>query len=177
MKDYEHLYLKKLFHELNPVCATTGDYLYMNLYTAFQERLYFKIKQIGKSEYNWLDEDIVGRCKERMDVGSDCAEQIPDIEKTIIHHKMEFEHTKIDGVLVELTGRRKVPFSARVDLCRIPRCELKCVSSITTEHLIQTVVYAWLCRNMVNAFLRDKAVKIFNIKTGRCCGLRLRTRN
>jgi hypothetical protein len=33
MKDYEHLYLKKLFHELNPVCATTGDYLYMaNLY-------------------------------------------------------------------------------------------------------------------------------------------------
>jgi hypothetical protein len=40
-------------------------------------------------------------------VESDCAEQIPDIEKTIIHHKMEFEHTKIDGVLLELTGREK----------------------------------------------------------------------
>jgi hypothetical protein len=76
-----------------------------------------------------------------------CAEQIPDIEKTIIHHKMEFEHTKIDGVW-NLRDDGKVPFSARVDFVGY-HGELKCVSSITTEHLIQTVVYAWLCRNMV----------------------------
>jgi hypothetical protein len=41
----------------------------------------------------------------------------------------------------------------------------------------QTVVYAWLCRNMVGDVSLREAVKIFNIKTGRCCGLRLRTRN
>jgi hypothetical protein len=124
MKDYEHLYLKKLFHELNPVCATTGDYLYMaNLYTAFQERLYFKIKQIGKSSItgwtriSWGGEGAYGR-----GCGSDCAEQIPDIEKTIIHHKMEFEHTKIDGVLAGTYGTtEKFQFSARVDLVSIPR--------------------------------------------------------
>jgi hypothetical protein len=81
--------------------------------------------------------------------GSDCAEQIPDIEKTIIHHKMEFEHTKIDGCWLELTGRR-IPFSASGFGVRYHGVELKCVSSITTEHLIQTVVYAWLCRNMVS---------------------------
>jgi hypothetical protein len=73
----------------------------------FQERLYFKIKQIGKIEYNWLDEDIVGRVRS-VCVGSDCAEQIPDIEKTIIHHKMEFEHTKID-VSWNLRDDGKVP--------------------------------------------------------------------
>jgi hypothetical protein len=62
MKDYEHLYLKKLFHELNPVCATTGDYLYMaNLYA---RTAVFQDKTDREIEYNWLDEDIVGRCKE-----------------------------------------------------------------------------------------------------------------
>jgi hypothetical protein len=63
MKDYEHLYLKKLFHELNPVCATTGDYLYMaNLY-AVPRTAVFQDKTDREIEYNWLDEDIVGRCR------------------------------------------------------------------------------------------------------------------
>jgi hypothetical protein len=172
LKDYEHMYLKKLFHELNPMCKTTGDYLYMaNLYTAFQERLYFKIKQIGRTEYKWLDDDIVSQCKERMDIviGSDCKIRIPEIEKTIIHHKMEFEHTNIDKILEKSYGiKEKFRFSARVDLITDNTVwELKCVSSLTTEHLLQTAIYAFICRNICgDSSLKDKTVKIFNIKTG-----------
>jgi hypothetical protein len=127
MKDYEHL--KKLFHELNPVCATTGDYLYMNLYTAFQERLYFKIKQIGKSSITGWTRISWGGVRSVWTRLWECAEQIPDIEKTIIHHKMEFEHTKI-GVGWNLQDDGKVQFSARVDLVSDTTVwELKCVSS------------------------------------------------
>jgi hypothetical protein len=50
-------------------------------------------------------------------VGSDCAEQIPDIEKTIIHHKMEFEHMKIDGVLAGTYGTTESSGSARGWIC------------------------------------------------------------
>jgi hypothetical protein len=50
MKDYEHLYLKKLFHELNPVCATTGDYLYMANCILRSKNGCISRKQIGKSE-------------------------------------------------------------------------------------------------------------------------------
>jgi hypothetical protein len=172
MKDYEHLYLKKMFHELNPLCRTTSDYLYMaNLYIAFQERLYFKIKQISRDEYNWLDEDIVNQCKDRLDivVGVDCKKQLPEIEKTVVHHNMDFEHTKIDEILASAYGvKEKFRFSARVDLVTDNTVwELKCVSSLTTEHLIQTVIYAWICRNLQgDSSLKQKSVKIFNIKTG-----------
>lgn len=172
LKDYEHMYLKKLFHELNPMCKTMSDYLYMaNLYTAFQERLYFKIKQIGRTEYNWLDDDIVSQCKERMDIviGSDCKKLCPEIEKTVIHHKMEFEHTNIDKILEKSYGiKEKFRFSARVDLITDNTVwELKCVSSLTTEHLLQTIIYAFICRNLHgDSSMKDKNVKIFNIKTG-----------
>lgn len=171
MKDYEHLYLKKLFQELNPVCENASDYLYMaNLYLAFQERLYFKIKQISKYEYNWLDDDIMSQCKERLDniVGLDCKNQCPEIEKTIINYKMEFEHTRIDEILAKAYGTtEKFRFDARVDLITENVIwELKCVSSITTEYLLQTVIYAWICRNIHgNSSLNNKIVKIFNIRT------------
>jgi hypothetical protein len=67
MKDYEHLYLKKLFHELNPVCATTGDYLYMaNLYcvprtAVFQDKTDREMSITGWTRISWGG-------KERMDV-------------------------------------------------------------------------------------------------------------
>jgi hypothetical protein len=42
--------------------------------------------------------------------------------------------------------------------------ELKCTSEITAEHMIQTVIYAWIMRTIDTRF--SKKVKIFNIRTG-----------
>ena len=55
MKDNEHQFLKEIFEQLVPVCVTTADYLYMsNVYIAMKEKLYFRLKQINKEEYDWL---------------------------------------------------------------------------------------------------------------------------
>jgi hypothetical protein len=106
------------------------------------------------------------------------AEQIPDIEKTIIHHKMEFEHTKIDGVLAG-TGRRKSSvqreggFGVGYHGVGTEMREFYYDGAFDSDGGVCVVVQ----EHGERRFFGDKAVKIFNIKTGRCCGLRLRTRN
>ena len=47
MRANEHAYLKQLVEELEPVCESINDYLYLaNLSVAVKEKLYFKLKQI-----------------------------------------------------------------------------------------------------------------------------------
>jgi hypothetical protein len=55
--------------------------------------------------------------------------------------------------------------TARVDLITDTDVwELKCTSKLSIEHLLQTVVYAWIWRVLYPDDTRN--VKIFNIKTG-----------
>ena len=68
MRHNEHSYLKQIFDEMDPVCKTPSDYLHMaNMYVSVQERLYFKLKQIGRQEYSWLTPEIIDICKARME--------------------------------------------------------------------------------------------------------------
>jgi nucleoside-triphosphatase THEP1 len=168
MKNNEHQYLKNIVNELSPICNNIQDYLYMaNVHVSVQERLYFKLKQIDKDEHNWLAEDIIEQCKERMDkiIGVECTNEKPKIEKTIIHYDMEEEHKDIDRILEDTLNKIcKFRFSARVDLITENTLwELKCSSKITVDNLLQVVIYSWLwilCGDC------PKNVKIFNIKTG-----------
>jgi hypothetical protein len=67
-KEGEHLYLKRIFQSLSPTCKTPAQYLYMsNVYIAFQEKLYFKLKQIDEDEYNWLTDEMMEQCNQRID--------------------------------------------------------------------------------------------------------------
>jgi hypothetical protein len=67
-KEGEHLYLKRIFQSLSPSCKTPAQYLYMsNVYIAFQEKLYFKLKQIDEDEYNWLTDEMMEQCNQRID--------------------------------------------------------------------------------------------------------------
>jgi hypothetical protein len=175
--DNEHLFLKRRFREVDPTNHTPANYLYLaNLYLAVQEKLYFKLCQIAKEEYNWLSETVVDRCRRRLDLVVGC-ETIIDHEYTFIHPKMEMEHRPIDelldhhlvggqGTAVTPLSTPKYRFSARLDLVTQSSIwEIKCTHQITIDHMLQVVIYAWLWR-LVPGYDAKKNAKIFNLKTG-----------
>lgn len=166
----KHLYLKEIAKNLNPICKSVEDYLYMaNVYQAVQEKLYFKLKQIERDEYNWLTEDVLEKCKQRIInvLENEIGElEEPLMERSIIDYSDEEAQKKIAECLSQyFPANKQYHFSARVDLItETTLWELKCTSEISTEHMIQTVVYAWIMRTIEPAF--SKKVKIFNVRTG-----------
>lgn len=166
-KDHEHAFLKTLVSQLPTEYKTPGDYLFLaNVYTAFQEKLYFKLKQITPDDYTWLSEDMFKKCKARLTktIGPECETARPLIEKTVIHQSQELEHESIDLFLSEyFINTLKFRFTARADLItQTSLWEIKCVREITMDHQLQVVIYAWLL-SMKSV---EKEVKIYNIRTG-----------
>lgn len=168
-KPNKHIYLKGIVQQLDPVCSSIEDYLYMaNVYEATQEKLYFKLNQIERDEYTWLTPDVLSQCKHRL--LSVLEEEImiekPEIEKTIIDCADELPHALIQQCLSPyFSGKEVFQFTARIDLMTHSTLwELKCTTEITAEHMIQTVIYAWIMRTIDPKF--SKTVKIFNIRTG-----------
>jgi hypothetical protein len=144
------------------------DYLYLaNIYTALQERLYFRLKQIAPDEYTWLSDDIMEKCRELLQktIGKECALQKPEIEKTIIHSSDENDHKKIDEFLSQyFPSHEKFRFTARIDMMTDESIwEIKCTSKISIDNLLQVIIYAWLWK-MTHE--EEKVFKILNIKTG-----------
>lgn len=170
MKPNEHKFLKALFADLSPECNTPADYLHMaNMYVSIQERLYYRLKQIGRHEYTWLTDEMLANCKRLLDatIGAECADTIPATEQTIIHYNMEAEHVKTDALLKTLYGTDATfRFSARIDaLTDKTIWELKCTRKLSTDNLLQVVIYAWIWRTTRSAD-EDKRFVLLNIKTG-----------
>lgn len=169
MRPNEHLFLKEIFKTLPEKTQSINDYLYIaNVYVAVQETLYFKLKQIDKNEYNWLNENIVDKCKSRLQdiIGIECQHSRPMIEETIIHQNDDEMHVNIDAFLLPyFEPNTKFRFTARTDLITENTVwELKCTSQISLDHKLQTIIYAWLWKMLHPEDTRD--VKILNIKTG-----------
>ena len=170
-KDHEHPFLKQLATQLPTEYKSPADYLFLaNVYTAFQEKLYFKLKQITTEDYTWLTEDMFNKCRTRLTkvIGKECETAKPLIEKTIIHQSQELEHENIDLFLSEyFINTLKFRFTARVDLItQTSVWEIKCVREITMDHQLQVVIYAWLLQNNSRSKSLEKEMKIFNIRTG-----------
>jgi hypothetical protein len=168
MRENEHMYLKRIVKEMPVHCESIKEYLLLaNVYTAIQERLYFKLKQIV--EYNWISDQVVADCLERLDtiIGIELKGDTPQVipEHVIIHHSMEELHSKIDQVLApHFPENMRFRFSAIVDLLTDASIwELKCTGEISMDHKLQVIVYAWIWDML------DKPVKnfkILNIITG-----------
>jgi hypothetical protein len=172
LKDKDHSFIKKVYLEIDPLSQTPSDYLYLaNIYIAVQEKLYFKLKQIDRSEYQWLSQEAVDICKQRMDTIVGC-EKVEQHEHVFVHPKMEDAHCRIDMLLQpELGTDVKYRFTARLDIITQESIwELKCTQQITIDHLLQVVIYAWLWRTINPE--STKKVKIFNIKNGEVMELR-----
>lgn len=168
MHSNEHAYLKQVFRELSSECDSIEDYLYMaNIFVATQEKLYFKLKQIPRTAYNWLNTGILSECKKRIMavLGEETSRSRPSMENTIIQKMSEEDHSNIDHLLSKTFPDRLFRFTARIDLeTDVAVWELKCCSTITHEHMLQVVIYAWLMRTLEPNF--EKPFKIFNIRTG-----------
>lgn len=164
-KQHKHRYLKE--QPLTPVCENIGDYLYMaNVLEAAQEKLYFKLKQIHRDEYTWLTPAILAECKRRMlqVLQKEIKRGEPKMEHVIVSYDDDYANERLNQHISTFMTDSFV-FSARIDLLTVNTLwELKCTSEITAEHMIQTVVYAWIMRTLDPMF--SKSVKIFNIKTG-----------
>lgn len=175
IKPDKHPYLRTIVSHLDPICNSVEDYLYMsNVHQAAEEKLYFKLKQIQRDEYDWLSPEVLKKCKKRLldvlenEITSIAGEELrePEMEKTIIDCMNEEANQKINIFLSNhFPATQQFQFTARVDLItKDTLWELKCTSEISTEHMIQTVIYAWLAMTIDPGF--SKKVKIFNIRTG-----------
>ena len=164
-----HGFLKRAIKYIADECITPADYLYLaNVYVATQEKLYFKLKQIDRDEYGWITNDMIEKCKVRLDstIGQEYNSGQIEIEKLLIHHSQEeIQSAKIDSILYPYFGNEvRFRFTVRVDLItKSTLWELKCTSQITMEHKIQVVIYAWLWRVL---YSEEKEFKIMNIRTG-----------
>jgi hypothetical protein len=173
----EHSLLRNIIdNELPKPCHSISDYLRTtNLYVAVKEKLYFKINQIGTDDYDWLTDSMISSCFSRIHetLGVECIQQgkfLSKIEETIIQQDDNKKNRKINEFLSHYFTNEQFKFTARVDLIT-EYCvwELKCTNSITHDHLLQVVVYAWLWRMCVEDIEKMENIrdfKIFNIKTG-----------
>jgi hypothetical protein len=174
MKAGEHEFFKSIVKDLPRECKTIQDYLYMaNVYVSVQEKLYFKLKQVPKKECTWLSDEILGQCTDRLD--NMLADELEDtdrlkIEEDLITVLEDTKHINIDQILDPyFNTEKRFRFSARPDLItKTSIWELKCTSTITIDHMLQVVLYAWLWRiiHKDDPEAEEKQVKIFNIKTG-----------
>tara|TARA_X000000950_G_scaffold133068_1_gene165877 strand:+ start:9705 stop:11885 length:2181 start_codon:yes stop_codon:yes gene_type:complete len=167
MRPNEHFFLKNTIKNIPETFNSINDYLYLsNIYISIQERLYFKLKQINSNEYNWINNELLNQCIERLEkMIVENNQYIPSFEKTLIHNSNESLHENIDHILKpHFTENILFRFSAIIDVFSENSIwELKFTNQISIEHKIQLVIYAWIYQSM-NLPSRD--FKLFNIKTG-----------
>jgi len=166
-------FLLEIIDNLPETIESVNDYLYMaNINSAIQESLYFKLNQIDRDDYNWLSDEIVSVCKDRLRtiVSPDCQNSVPKIEEYIMTASMEEQHAAIDRFTERILPDKKFRFNARVDLITETTVwEFKCTAELTSDHKLQLVIYAWLW-NMKNSKENldenEKIFRLFNIKSG-----------
>ncbi|MHB2027933.1 MAG: UvrD-helicase domain-containing protein [Acidimicrobiales bacterium] len=109
--------------------------------SAVKSKMRYRIKQIKK--FDWITKEQLLECCDRL--------------KIIMGTNIKFEvfyTARIENVII----------NGSIDCISDDTVwELKCVSDLTTEHILQLIVYMWLCKvNNVDV----KKFKLFNILTG-----------
>jgi hypothetical protein len=145
-----------------------------NVSIALNENLLFKLKQIERDEYTWLDGTMVNSCKQRLNevLKDELSDYAPQAEVAIVNNDMIKVNAKIDDILQQHLEQydRRIRFGVRVDLItRDTLWELKCTTETVIEHYVQLVLYAWLWRLRYedgDDDEKNKQFRLFNIKTG-----------
>lgn len=170
MKENRHSYLRKVASELPETCESPSDYLFLaNVFIATQEKLYSKLKQIKKDEYDWITPKMKEICVQRLDENlghefkTDCN---LEVEKQLIHYSHEIEQALINNALLPYFQNEKhFKFSGRLDIVSDNSIwEIKCTSKISQEHQLQVVIYSWIWDTIFPD--SPRTVRIFNIRTG-----------
>ena len=164
-------FLMEIIEKMPETIESISDYLYMaNINLAIQESLYFKLNQIDRDDYGWISDEIVQLCKRRLrtTVSPDCLTVRPQVEEYIIHASSEEMHVPIDAFVENILPGERFRISARVDLITESTVwEFKCTSELTSEHMLQVAIYAWLWHTTSRSEeQKEKEFRLFNIKTG-----------
>lgn len=166
-KEDEHIYIRKFVDKLPNPCKTIEDYLFLaNVLSSIEENLNYRLKQIDKNDYNWLSYELVETCIERYKgvILDDINEGSPfEAEKYIISPSMVREQEQLNRVLSPYFMNIQFEFSGILDLMtKSSVYEFKCTGSLTLEHKVQLVFYAWV----YNVIYREpRKFKLFNVKT------------
>lgn len=132
-----------------------------NLYLAFAEGIHSKLKQINK--YDWLNDDIVKQCHKHMKkhIESDNLQFEYDLGDSYDYKTKKKFFSYVSNTYGEVCIRGTVDIFTDETIW-----ELKCVNSLTLEHLLQLLVYAWIYENSMKDTLGKRKYKILNIRTG-----------
>jgi hypothetical protein len=139
-----------------------ADYLKMtNIYISLQENLHYKLAQIHY--YNWLSEKEVSKIMSNMNRHILLPKDLV-YEYTIVDYETG-DYTQIDK-FIETYIEEPMRFNARVDaITDTTVWEFKCVETLELEHLLQTMIYAWLWKWMCEKTQGPRVFKIMNIRT------------
>lgn len=169
MRESDHSYLRSKLDSLPETCNNIQDYLHLaNVFVAFQEKLYFKLKQIKKHDYTWIEPDLLEKCTKRFDEllkhEYETSEK-PSIEYSLIHYNQEGLQEPLEKALFPYFGNTmKFKFAARLDLLsKTTIYEMKCTSAITMEHKLQVILYAWIWAHLHPTEYRK--IMIYNVRT------------
>jgi len=162
-KQRDHLipgtYLSGLIEKVRLPCETEAEYLYLaNVYGALKDGYYFKTAQI--KNYDWLTPDMVKACTCHLD------KHIPsgaEFERTLINITCKTQQ----DIVYYSQKYGSIALAGRVDAVTDDTLwEFKCVDSLSIEHLLQVVVYAWMWKAGVEPVDGPRRVACMNIRTG-----------
>jgi hypothetical protein len=165
--------LEQKMQQLPLVCREPRDWLlHANVLKAVEERLTFKLAQIGNDKYTWVTEEAAEHAMRRFDaiLGPDCIRKRPQFERTLVTYASEFDNQRLNDRVALVCARRGMPplrkfqFEARMDMVGDTTAwELKCTSSVTIEHMLQLCVYAWIWE--VLELGEGKKFQLYNVRT------------
>lgn len=140
------------------------QYLRMgNLFIALNENIFSKLNQIDK--YDWLTNEMVEACHANLEknIGKNAV-----YEQVIVDGPKNYYTYKHDQYgNIDIAGRIDVVDEGLdTDICIGTLWELKCVSTLTIDHLLQLIIYAWLWQRTMHLSHGKKKYKILNIRTG-----------
>jgi len=135
-----------------------SQYLFMgNAYIALSENIHSKLNQI--TSYNWLTPEIVKQCHKNLSAnigdGAIYECQVGNCEDA---NGRFYQFKSNTYGTVEIRGRIDAYDNDTV-------WELKCVSSLQLEHLLQIIIYAWVWDKCMKEKSGIKSYKILNIRT------------
>ena len=145
-----YAFLDREYKKLGKVIKTPEGYTRLAImYISLTEKIYNKIQQI--TTHKWLTKKMVEAC-------------FVPLEKYISEDALYERPIKYDCDKYSDYGIIK--FSGRMDTVDdVLVLELKCTASLTLEHQLQLMIYAWMWKH-INANLGSRMFKLINMRTG-----------
>jgi len=148
----KHTFLKKSYEKLESIEDDLEYFTYLGIvYISLQEELYHKIYQMPT--YTWLSYEMIENCFQSLE--------------NSISSKETFYEAHVIFECDDYSEYGPIIVSGRIDaLDKINAFELKCVESLSLEHFLQVVIYAWIWKNECLKSYGLRNFKILNMKNG-----------